>query len=504
MTRHRLPRSLDDLHGLRAALWVRESTEGQWDNFGPDAQREQYGRAVARWGLVDTGVSWSVAHSGWRIARHPAWADMLGQAGDTFDVLVVGYASRFARSLEAHVDARRAFHAAGASILFADEGVLTSCEDKWDSWAREAVEAESYSRKLSRRVREGLAEKRRRLGEPGGRPPFGFTREGRPPVLVPVAERIDQVLRIFELAAAGHTDAEAAAAVELPLFTVRGILTNPIYVGRLRDGTAARVGATIDTRLWNAAARRRSRRATNTGRPAHPARAYGLGHLVECAACHAPLRGDTGRYRHRDACDDFRAASDGLRRASHGSSASVPADEMDAIVARLLGRMALRADRIAATVAAFRADEAVVVDHVALARVEQSRTTAMDRYRRDRDAAALERAMAALDAQEQHARVEVPTLAPDDVRAYLTRLPTLWADAPRSRHLLTASLFDRVRLLGHEEATFDLSAEAIALGIADGMPATLTISGGYGRGERGRATTCHLNGPRRLRSLQSA
>ncbi len=33
-----LPRELDDLGGMRAARWFRESTAGQWDNFGPDAQ----------------------------------------------------------------------------------------------------------------------------------------------------------------------------------------------------------------------------------------------------------------------------------------------------------------------------------------------------------------------------------------------------------------------------------------------------------------------------------
>ena len=123
--------ALDDLTGLRSALWVRESTVGQFDAFGPDAQREQYERAVERWGMVDSGVGWSVAHSGWKIARHPAWADMLARAGFDFDVLVVGYASRFARSLEAHVDARRAFHAAGASILFADDNKATVTRRVW-------------------------------------------------------------------------------------------------------------------------------------------------------------------------------------------------------------------------------------------------------------------------------------------------------------------------------------------------------------------------------------
>ena len=76
-----------------------------------------------------------------------------------------------------------------------------------------------------------------------------------------------------------------AVGVGLPLFTVRDILTNAIYIGRLHDGTEARVGATIDQALWNAAARRRSRRATNAGRPAAPSRAYGLRRLLVCEAC---------------------------------------------------------------------------------------------------------------------------------------------------------------------------------------------------------------------------
>src|SRR6185369_6432581 len=68
VTARRLPRSLEDLRGLRSARWTRESTAGQVDNFGPDAQREQQDRAISRYGLTDTGISWSVAHSGRTIA----------------------------------------------------------------------------------------------------------------------------------------------------------------------------------------------------------------------------------------------------------------------------------------------------------------------------------------------------------------------------------------------------------------------------------------------------
>ena len=88
-----LPRELDDLSGMRAASWFRESTAGQWDNFGPDAQREQQDRAIERYGLVDAGLEWSVASSGWTSAwRTATWETMIGTAqGGAFDVLVVGY-----------------------------------------------------------------------------------------------------------------------------------------------------------------------------------------------------------------------------------------------------------------------------------------------------------------------------------------------------------------------------------------------------------------------------
>lgn len=60
----RLPRSLDDVRGLRVACWIRESTAGQYDRYGPASQREQQDRSIERHGLVDTGLVFEVAHSG--------------------------------------------------------------------------------------------------------------------------------------------------------------------------------------------------------------------------------------------------------------------------------------------------------------------------------------------------------------------------------------------------------------------------------------------------------
>src|SRR3972149_5501352 len=116
-----LPASLDAVTGLRAARWFRESTSGQFDNFGPDAQRSQQDRAIERFGLVDSGLEWSVASSGWKDAwRTPAWEAMLGAAeASRFDVLVGGYVSRFLRNLKQTLIAiEDPLHRAGVVVLF--------------------------------------------------------------------------------------------------------------------------------------------------------------------------------------------------------------------------------------------------------------------------------------------------------------------------------------------------------------------------------------------------
>jgi DNA invertase Pin-like site-specific DNA recombinase len=187
---------------MRAARWSRESTAGQWDNFGPDAQREQQDRAIERYGLLDAGLEWSVASSGWTSAwRTATWEAMIGTAKEgAFDVLVVGYVSRFLRNLKQTLIAvEDHLHAAGVVVLFADERLLSSDPGSWDQFILEAHEAEAYSRKLSKRVSEGYAAKRRRLGVPGGnRMPFGLVREGKPSVLGIDDEKAAVVVRAYQ------------------------------------------------------------------------------------------------------------------------------------------------------------------------------------------------------------------------------------------------------------------------------------------------------------------
>jgi DNA invertase Pin-like site-specific DNA recombinase len=81
---------------------------------------------------------------------------------------------------------------------------LSSDPSSWDQFIREAHEAEAYSRKLSKRVSEGYAAKRRRLGVPGGnKMPYGLVREGKPSVLGVDEEQAQVVVRAYQLESPG-------------------------------------------------------------------------------------------------------------------------------------------------------------------------------------------------------------------------------------------------------------------------------------------------------------
>lgn len=85
----RLPATGEDLRGLRAARWIRESTAGQFDRYGPDAQRELQDRSVRRFGLVDTGLAWSAAQSGATVHSSAKMRAMLDAAiAGEFEVLL--------------------------------------------------------------------------------------------------------------------------------------------------------------------------------------------------------------------------------------------------------------------------------------------------------------------------------------------------------------------------------------------------------------------------------
>ena len=475
-----LPTNLDQITGLKAARWTRSSTKGQADRNGPDAQHEQQDRVIERFGLVDTGLEWLIAHSGYRkddkgiaaLASTAQWADMMARAGRDFDVLIVGYVSRWARDAEVQFTARRLFHQAGAAILFADERLLSSDDSHWEQWAREAVEAESYSRRLGRRVSEGLASKRRRHGDPGGRPPYGFRRTvERIPVIEVDPSAMEIVHRAFELAAAGHSDHEIGAAIERKPKWVAEILTNPIYIGLLRDGNPSAVGPVIDMGTWQAVQSRREARRTREPGQVRRASPYAL--RIRCLGCGAQLFGDTGRYRHpKPVCAEFVAAAPdatGPMRGRHTRTLghSYAQEWYEGLADVLLRRAGSAPDELVQAVLAAREADEVRVDEVALARIGRDRDDATRRLTETRDVTAWQARMTQLDAEEAAARTAVTgRLTDEEVAAYVRDLPSLWRDADTGgRKSLASALWSDVAALGWRTVRYTWSRHAIELGL---------------------------------------
>jgi DNA invertase Pin-like site-specific DNA recombinase len=495
---HALPASLDAVSGLRAARWFRESTTGQYDNFGPDAQREQQDRAIARYGLVDCGLEWSVAASGWKTAWHtPAWQAMLASAADgAFDVLVVGYASRFLRNLKQTLIAvEDHLQPAGVAILFADERLLSSDPGDWDQFVREAHEAEAYSRKLSKRVHEGYEAKRRRLGVPGGnRAPIGIIREGHPSTL-----RIDDanaavVRQAYDLAAAGCTDWEVAAQTGLAKTHVGEVLTNPIYMGRLRTGEPAGIAPIIEPALFSRVQTARERRRTRT-----PGRIVKRGYALRlrCAGCRRYLYGDVGRYRHpAPTCDGFRAAVPMIRRrrrSSHDSRIkghSYPQAWYEDAVGAILAQIGRVDDATITEVVRLHGAYRPRADELTLARISHAREDAARQLAKTRDLTTWQATMGRLDAEEQIAKepVETRRLTAPEIVDYTRSLPRLWCEAgPDGRQALVMAIFARLDVLGFQRLEYELTADAIDLGLDAALPPVFELEsqiGEFGRGER--------------------
>jgi hypothetical protein len=496
----RLPRSLEEVRGLRAARWTRESTAGQYDQFGPDSQREQQDRAIERFGLVDTGLAWSVAHSGRTVATTGQWAEMHAGAVDRFDVLVVGYASRFARSLEAHVDARRALHRLGVAVLFADERILTSDEEAWDRWAREVVEAESYSRRLAKRIAEGYAAKFRRHADQAGNPTLGFRRSSAPPHLLELDPgSIDRAVAVFRRYALGNVStADLALEVAMGEEQVRKMLRNPLYNGwAVRHRGAERLPAPwradppVSDDLWERVA---DVRASNTrgGGPRRVDRADPLLGLLWCV-CGRRIRADgmmgsgasQRRARmHPDPCEAW------------GSQARYAAETWELPIADQVAGLKLDARTIAAVRRALSTPEPVAIA-ASPARYRRAMRELADEHLAGsiEDAIYLER-LGELRRAEASARITAaPVVDVDAAIAYLEDLSALWAKAtPAEQAELIRSIYARIDVAGRAFVGATLTAEAYAHGLALALPETVR-----GRVERPRQVTERRYQPERIR-----
>ena len=128
------------------------------------------------------------------------------------------------------------------------------------------------------------------------------------------------------------------------------------------------------------------------------------------------------------------------------------------------------------------------VDELALARIERQREEASQRLAKTRDIGAWQATMLRLDAEAELARQprEDRRLAPAEVVAYLRSLPAMWADSgPEGRRALATALFARTEVEGYQRMFYELTPDAIELGLNAALPAEFEFGKReFGRGER--------------------
>jgi len=133
-------------------------------------------------------------------------------------------------------------------------------------------------------------------------------------------------------------------------------------------------------------------------------------------------------------------------------------------------------------------------DELTLARISRARDDAARQLVRTRDVAAFQATMGRLDAEERIARepVETRLLTPPEIVDYTRSLPRLWADSgPDGRQALVVAIFARLDVLGFERLEYELTPDAIDLGLDAALPPVIELErqiGEFGRGERARAS----------------
>lgn len=228
-----------------AAAYIRVSTEEQTE-FSPESQLKAIRKYAKEHDMIlpeefiftDEGIS------GRKAEKRPAFQQMIGTAKlkpKPFDVILLWKFSRFARNREDSIVYKSMLRKqCGIDVVSISEQIG---EDKTSILIEALIEAmdEYYSLNLAEEVKRGMMEKFSRGGVVS-QPPFGYS--ARDGVFTP-NEHADTVRMIFSDYLSGMgARAIARKLNELGICTAKGhnfenrtveyILTNPVYIGKLR------------------------------------------------------------------------------------------------------------------------------------------------------------------------------------------------------------------------------------------------------------------------------
>ena len=220
-----------------------------------------------------------------------------------------------------------------------------------------------------------------------------------------------------------------------------------------------------------------------------------------CAGCGKYLFGDVGRYRHPPpTCEGFLAAKPVVRcrraRNREGIDTrikghSYPQEWYEDAVGELLGKVGSLDDQAMTEVVRLYGEGLAKPDELTLARIEREREEASQRLAKTRDVAALAGhdgagSMRSSRWPGSHASSSAwhPTRSSRTSRS----LPKLWNDSgPEGRQAIAAALFTKLEVEGYTKMRYELTPDAVTLGLGAALPAQTETgghTGGFGRGER--------------------
>ena len=301
-----------------AAAYIRVSTEDQVE-YSPASQLEKIREYAKRndYILPDEFIFTDEGISGRHTSKRAAFNKMIGiakQKPKPFDAILLWKFSRFARNREDSIVYKSMLRKqCGIDVISISENIG---DDKMSVLIEALIEAmdEYYSINLSEEVKRGMNEKASR-GEAVTIPSFGYDiKNGR---YVPDPETAPVVQKIFADFANGKGMRTIAAEINDNGYrtrrgnrfenrTVKYILTNPVYIGKIRwtpsgkadyrtdtfdtliiNGTHEPI---IDTELWDKVQNRiKAMPKTKYMRQDNPKMPFMLQGLVRCSACGATL-----------------------------------------------------------------------------------------------------------------------------------------------------------------------------------------------------------------------
>src|SRR5262245_36785134 len=258
--------------GLRAAVYVRVSSEEQLEGYSLDAQRraaDQYCQAHG-WTVARTYADEGRSARTDDLARRPEFRAMLADAeAGLVDVVLVHKLDRFARNLRVTLETLERLERCRVAFASIAENMDFTSPIGKVILATLAAFAQYYSDNLSWEARKGKQE-RKEQGLYNGLLPFGLKKNADGQA-VPDPETYPGLLLGFRLAAEGKSDREVADALNAAGYrttgdrgrnsftkdTVRMVLRNRFYLGQLPDGRGGWVtgkhDAVLDEDLYDAA-----------------------------------------------------------------------------------------------------------------------------------------------------------------------------------------------------------------------------------------------------------